>query len=227
MVGVGQSFARNLPGGVPVHLVLINKQSHQLGDCNGRVGVIQLRGKSCVKLLQASSLSKMKANHVLQGTGYEEVLLFEAQLFALQWFVIGIEHFGNVLRGHFLFNCAVIVSDVKRGKVERFRRFRTPQTQQTAGVHAVAGNEAVVGNTLDHPLGSPAYTIATLLVLVGFGVAAEFHFEGYFRTGDFPRIAEMQPFVCALDLPAVVDLLIKNAELVANTVANRRYAERC
>src|SRR5262249_59263896 len=116
---------------------------------------------------------------------------------------------------------------VERGKVERFRRFRAPQAQQTASVHAVAGNEGVVGNALDLSFGNPAHAIAARLVLVGFGAAAEFYFEGYFRTGDFPGIAEMQPLVCALDLPAVVDLLIKYAELVANAVANRRHAERC
>ena len=42
----------------------------------------------------------------------------------------------------------------------------------------------------------------------------------------FPGIAEAQPFVGLLDLPAVDDLLMENAELVAYAVAHGRHFER-
>ncbi len=47
-----------------------------------------------------------------------------------------------------------------------------------------------------------------------------------FGARDFPRIAEAQPLVRLLHLPAVDDLLLEDAELVADAVADRRNLER-
>jgi hypothetical protein len=54
-----------------------------------------------------------------------------------------------------------------------------------------------------------------------FGVAAEPHFHRPLGPQHFPRIAEAQPFVGALHLPAIDDLLREDAELVADAVAQR------
>ena len=43
---------------------------------------------------------------------------------------------------------------------------------------------------------------------------------------DLPRVAVAQPAIGALDLPAVADVLIEDAELVAQAVADRRDVER-
>ena len=55
---------------------------------------------------------------------------------------------------------------------------------------------------------------------------AELHFEVDFRPHDFPGVAEAQPLVRKLDLPAVTNRLIEDAELVADAVANGRDIER-
>ena len=43
---------------------------------------------------------------------------------------------------------------------------------------------------------------------------------------DLPRVAEAQPLVGLLDLPAVDDLLLEDAELVADAVAERGHLQR-
>ena len=58
------------------------------------------------------------------------------------------------------------------------------------------------------------------------GVAAELHLDRPLGPRDFPRIAEAQPLVGLLDLPAVDDLLLEDAELVADAVADRRHLQR-
>src|ERR1035441_8001412 len=58
------------------------------------------------------------------------------------------------------------------------------------------------------------------------GVAAEADPERDFGMRDFPRVAEVKPVVQHLDLPAVLDGLIENAEFVADAVARRRNFER-
>jgi len=53
----------------------------------------------------------------------------------------------------------------------------------------------------------------------GFGVAAIFYLDGPVGAGNFPRVAVAQPFVGDFDLPTVADLLVEDAEFVADAVA--------
>ena len=54
----------------------------------------------------------------------------------------------------------------------------------------------------------------------GFGASAELHVERDLRAHDLPGVAEAQPLVGQLHLPAVANRLIEDAELVADAVAD-------
>src|SRR5204863_2543579 len=73
---------------------------------------------------------------------------------------------------------------------------------------------------------NPADAKAALLISVSLGVPAEFHFISSLRPRDFPWIAGAEPFISNFLLPAVPNDLIKNAELVANAVADGRHLDR-
>ena len=62
--------------------------------------------------------------------------------------------------------------------------------------------------------------------MVPLGAATPVHVVGDLRLGDLPRIAVAQPLVGDFDLPAVADLLVEDAELVADAVADRRTLQR-
>ncbi len=79
-----------------------------------------------------------------------------------------------------------------------------------------------LGKPLTNLVGHPAHAVVALAVGVVLGAAAEPDLEGDLGMGDFPRVAEVQPVVQHLDLPAVLDGLIEDAELVANAVAGGR-----
>ena len=66
VVRVGECFAGNIPGLIPIHLVFIQQQAHQLGDGDGRMGVIELNSKFLVKFLQRYMLHRNNAHHVLK-----------------------------------------------------------------------------------------------------------------------------------------------------------------
>ena len=51
---------------------------------------------------------------------------------------------------------------------------------------------------------------------------SEMHLEGELRVGEFPRIPQLEPLVGLLDLEAVHDLLVEDAEIVAQAIADRR-----
>ena len=74
--------------------------------------------------------------------------------------------------------------------------------------------------------GKPAHTEAATLVDSLLGPAAERHLGGDLRARDFPRVAETQPLVGDLDLPAVADRLIEDAELVADAVPDGGHIQR-
>src|SRR5215469_11006665 len=65
-----------------------------------------------------------------------------------------------------------------------------------------------------------------MFVSARFGVTAEFHLVVDLRADNLPGIAKAQPLVRHLDLPAVLDCLLKNAKLVADAIADGGYFER-
>ena len=69
------------------------------------------------------------------------------------------------------------------------------------------------------------HTIAGDRRVVAATPFAELHIAGDFRAHDFPGIAESQPLIRDLDLPAVADRLIEDSELVADAVADRRNVQ--
>ena len=98
VVGVGEGARGDRPGLVPGHHVLIDQQAHQLRDRDRRMRVVELDGELLVEVLHRQVLRAQDAEHVLQRTGDEEVLLLQPQLLALQLVVVRIQHLAEVLR---------------------------------------------------------------------------------------------------------------------------------
>src|SRR5215469_15194019 len=97
VVGVSKGVAGDVPRRIPVHPVVVDEQVHQLGDCDGRVRVVELHCPFLMERLQRAIQLAMDPNHVLQRAAYEEVLLLQAQRLALGQFVVRVKHFGDVL----------------------------------------------------------------------------------------------------------------------------------
>jgi len=57
-------------------------------------------------------------------------------------------------------------------------------------------------------------------------VATEADIRGDVVVHDLPRVAHLQPLVGDLDLSAIAELLFEHAELVVDSVTDRRYLER-
>ena len=57
----------------------------------------ELGGELFVEGVELAAAGQVGANHVLQGAGDEEELLFQPQLLALNLLVVGVEDFGDVL----------------------------------------------------------------------------------------------------------------------------------
>ncbi len=59
-----------------------------------------------------------------------------------------------------------------------------------------------------------------------FDPSFELHGKRIFRTRDFPRIAQLEPFIRLLDLISIHNALRKNPEVVTQAIADRRQVQR-
>ena len=226
VIGVAEGLARDAPGPLPVHGHLVDQQAHELGHGDRRMRVVHLHRELLVEALRRNLLHLADAQHVLQRAAHEEVLLLEAQLLAARLLVVGIQNLGEVLAGHLLVDRAVVVAAIERAEVEGLRRLGLPQAQRVRRVDVITEDRRVVGNAIDDAARHPARALATELVVPDLGVAAELHLAAPLGPRDLPGIAVAQPLVGLLHLPAVDDLLLEDAELVADAVAQRRHLER-
>ncbi len=214
------------PGLVPWHQVLVDEQPHQLGDGDRRMRVVELHRPVAIELVQPLAAHQVQADHVLQRAGDEEELLHQTELLADLGLVVRVEDLGDGFGRDLLVDGPIVVADVERIEVERLGRFGLPEAQQVGRRRPVAGHRRVVGHAFHQARRQPTDPFAPLLVAVPFGASAELHVKGRFRPDDLPRVAESQPLVGQLDLPAVPNRLVEDAELVADAVADRRHIER-
>jgi hypothetical protein len=135
--------------------------------------------------------------------------------------VVGVEHLGDRLGRDLVLDRLVVVAGVEGFQRERFDGPRAPQRQHVAGVDAVTLDGRVVGGALQQSARHPTGAVVAGVVLEVLGVAAPLDQVVDIGFGDFPRVSVVQPVVGLLDLPAVVNLLVENAEFVADAVADR------
>ena len=215
VVGVGEHLAALGPGAVPRHLVVVHQDAHQLGHGDGRVGVVQVDGHLIGQLGEVLVVVQVAADDVLQRGADEEVLLAQTQLAALVAGIIRIQHardvFRLVLAGHGLH----VVALREQGQVQALGGAGMPQPHGVDGLGVIAGHDHVVSRGHDL-LGLVPEGTALGVVL---DPATELDGEGDLRTGEFPRVAQLEPVIGLLDLVTVVDRLGEHAVVVADAVA--------
>ena len=72
MVGVTEGGFRDFPGVVPIHLIFIHQQTHQLRHAETGVRVIHLHGHFPRKLLKAVMRGAIMPHDVTQGTRHQK-----------------------------------------------------------------------------------------------------------------------------------------------------------
>ncbi len=226
VIGVGERPAGDAPRVGPRQDVLVDQQPHELGDGDRGMRIVQLHRELLMELLDGKVLPPQDAEHVLKGAGDEEELLLQAQFLAAQLVIVRVENLAEVLRGDLLVHRAVVVAAVEDGEIEGLGRFRPPQPQGVRRVGAITEDERVVRHAVDDLVGHPAHAQPIVLVDVLLGGAAELDLDRPLRARQLPGIAESQPLVGLLDLPAVDDFLVEDPEFVADAVAHARHFER-
>ena len=219
VVGVAHGVGDDVPGVFPGVALLVHQDTHQLGDDQSGMGIVDLDGVLLVEVAQGAVLSAVLAHDGLHGGGDKEVLLLQTQGLALVVVVGGVDDLGDDLGHGLLLDGLQILTAAVQGHVHRSGALGVPQAQGVGVAGLVTGDLHVAGNGqnggVTHVLGA----VVAVLVPVIDDLAAEANLLGLVHLGDEPGIAQAHPVVGQLDLLAVDDLLLEQTQLIADGVA--------
>ena len=168
----------------------------------------------------------MTVDQILQRGRNEEIFLAQAQLAARQALVVRIQELADRLGARLLGAGAEIVAGVEDVELQRIGRARRPQPERVDVLAAPADDRGVVGDGLHGFAGMPD-SAAAALVIDMLDAAAEMDVIDHFGPLQFPGVAEAQPFVGIFLLPALVDDLAEQAEIIADAIAAGGNGKGC
>ena len=227
VVGVCHGILSDIPGIIPLHAVVINKYTHQLGNCYSRMGIVNLDANLVGKTVQVIMSLHVVAHDALYTGRYKEILLNQAEPFSLVGAVLRIEELGNLVDviPELLTLLDLIIG---QGSVvgEVLACLCIPQAQGIYGAILVADNRHIIrhgsylGIALMHGSGG------TIIVDAHICLTIETNLYGLVWLPEFPGKAISQPVIRNLYLLVIDNLLLKEAVLITDTAAMSRQAQR-
>ena len=188
------------------------------------MGVVDVDRDLVRQRAQGAVALDVGAEDGLQGGRAEQVLLAQAKALALNVVVGGVEDLGDRLGHRVLLQSAHVVAAGEGRHVKALGQLRGPEHQLVDGVGVVAGDIEVVGNGHDRGVAVLGdLELAVVVPLVDLAAEADLH--GVVLLGHQPDVAHLEPVVRQLHLPAVHDLLLEDAELIADGEAGGGVAQ--
>ena len=197
--------------------MLVHQQPHQLGNRQRWMGVVHLKRVLGREIGQILVPFQMAPRGVAHGAGHQEIFLKQTKLFAGMGVFRRVKNLGDRFGPVLFLDSTDVVALVEDIEPEALRCFRLPEAQRVHIVDPVADNRNVVRHALNHlpvdphRLGSRHANI--------FELPVGEHWDSVFRTHDLPRVAELQPVVGPLGLPAICEILTEHPMLIAQTVS--------
>ncbi len=168
---------------------------------------------------------RMTLHQVLQRGGNKKVLLAQTQFSPRRCVVARIKHLGNCLGPRHPRKSPEVVPLVEHVEMQRIDGASRPQPQPVNVPAAPPDDRRIVGHRLDGLLRMPDRLPAALSRGDLLQPAAKLDVVNHLGALEFPGIAERQPLLGMLLLPAVLDDLPKEAMVVTDPVAAGGDAE--
>ena len=228
VVGVAHDLRHDVPGVVPLELLLVDEDTHELGAAHGGVRVVGVDSHKLRQQLPVRAVLFLKGVKKAVDAGrYKQVLLLQTQQAAVLAGVVGVEDGADGLGLGALGVGQGVVAAVEGLKVKvLLDRLGGPDAQLVDGLSGIAHDGDVVGDGQDVLRVHRAVERAAVL-LKALNMATKLNGHGLVLTTDLPGIAVGEPLVGGLDLAAVDDLLLKQAVAVAHAVAVAGNALGC
>ena len=228
VVGVAHDLRHDVPGVIPLELLLVDEDTHELGAAHGGVGIVGVDGHKLRQQLPVRAVLLLKGVEQAVDTGRDkQVLLLQAQQTAVLAGVVGVEDGADGLGLGALGIGQGIVATVEGLQIKvLLDRLGSPDAQLVDGLAGIAHDGDVIGDGQDVLRVHRAVERAAVL-LKALNMATKLDGHGLVLTADLPGIAVGEPLVGGLDLAAVDDLLLKQAVAVAHAVAVAGNALGC
>ncbi len=218
MVGVRHGLGGNAPRFVPIHAGIIDKNPHQLGNDQRRMGIVDLNDVLLMEVLQRPVSVQMLGGNGLNGSRNQEILLFQPERLPLHMIVFGIEDLSDCL-GHSLFLHGLeVLAPAKEVHINRLGRAGVPEPEDVHMIRPVTGDLHIIGHGLHHG----SVLVDGMQIPVGPELpdrAAEGDLLCLGGLGEQPGSAQVLPMVGELHLLALHDFLLEQTQLVADRVA--------
>ena len=217
VVGVSKGMSNDVPSLVPVVAAVIEQYSHQLGDSEGGVSIVDVDSYLIGKVIHSAVNVHVGVYDVAYGSCYEEILLAQTQRLALSVVIVRIKHLSDSLRHDISAKSLRIIALVEHSHIKR-GNFRFPKAQLRNSLAVVARNEHIVRYCEYRGVVFQLYAVE-IVIPVFFKVAVELNFDSGAGHGNEHSGSAGQPVIGQLGLPAVFQLLLKDAVFVKNGVA--------
>ena len=216
----------DVPRPVPLEVVDVEQQAHQLGNGDGRMRVVQLNRHVIGECIEGVVRVEEPLDDVLERGGDEEILLLQAQLASDLGRVVRVQDLRQVLGLGLLLDRLEVVAFVEVLEVEVARRLRRPEAHAVHRPGVVSGHRRIARHGEHrvgvHPVGPEMPELVDEL----HDAAAEAHRKEHLRPRHLPGIAVAQPRVRMLDLGAAFNRLEEDAVLVADAVPEPGQRQR-
>jgi hypothetical protein len=186
LLRIGKDLSHNTPSLIPRDILLIEQDPHQLGNSQGRVGIIHLNTdvvrKSGPRLLELDK----SPQDILQTSRSPEVLLLKSKQFTLVHVIVGVQDLVDVTNFTGGVDTSLVVSGIERVEVKARNGSCFPESDVGAIFGCVSGNGGVVSDSIAFHTSGPD-------CLVGIGdilnVAVESNRVGDIISGDLPGLS--------------------------------------
>jgi hypothetical protein len=218
MVGVAKGLGTDIPGLFPAQTLDIQEQTHQFGDGDGGMGVVQLDGHRFVEIIETFVVLAEPPEDILKGRGHKKILLLQTQLLTSEIVIRRIEDLGDSLGTHLRFDGADIIPRAEIAEIELPRGPGGPEPHVDHMIIFIAGDEDITGDG-HHILGvDPFRPVTSFGVLVTADPAVKMDRKHWHSPFEFPRGPIAQPIIRGLNLIAIDQLLEKQSVFIADTV---------
>ena len=190
MVRIRAGLCRHIPCFLPVQSFLVDEQTHQLRNRNGRMGIVHLDDDFLVELPDVAVFLLIFRDQRLEAGGNEEILLFQPELFSGVVVIVRIEDIHDQLRQVLLLHCFVIVTSVKLIQLEVCDRLGVPYAQCVYHMVAVSDDRHIIGDRKDRLIIFLDEDIfSRLRVFLKTDISAEAHFLRVLFPAQLERVA--------------------------------------
>ena len=146
VVRVSTGLRRYLPCLIPLQTFFVQKDTHQLCDCYGRVRIIQLECCLLVEFADITVCLFVFCNCCLYTGRDKEVLLLQTQLLTCIVIIVRIQDIDDVLCQILLLNSLLIITLIEGIKMEIIDCLCIPYTQGVDDVVVVAEHRNIIWN---------------------------------------------------------------------------------